>query len=132
MLKLKKINKPKKGNSIKDINWLCESLCLISGRDTDLNSTKIITEILKTISKHKKVYSEDLAKDLNLKLGLINYHIRNLIDSGILIRKNKQIFIKGGSLKESIKEIRTNYLLVLDDIEIIAEEIDSNFGIHNR
>ncbi len=132
MLKLKKINKPEKGSSNKDINWFCKSLCLISGRDIDSNSNKIITRILKTVSKHEKVYSEELARDLDLKLGLINYHIRNLIDSGILIRKNKQIFLRGGSLKEAIKEIRENSLSILEDIEIIAEEIDSSFGINNR
>jgi len=131
-LKLKKINKPKKGNVQKDIDWFCDSLCLSSGRDTEFTSTKIISDILSKISEHEKVFSEGIAEDLDLKQGLVNHHLRNLIDSGIVIREKKQIFIRGGSLKEAIIEMRREALSMFDNIEKIAEEIDNEIGIHNR
>ncbi len=131
-LKLKKINKPKKGDVEKDIDWFCDSLCLSSGRDTEFTSTKIISDILNKISEHEKVFSEEIAKDLGLKQGLVNHHLRNLIDSGIIIRKKKQIFIKGGSLKEAVIEMRRDVLSTFEDIEKMAGEIDNEIGIHNR
>ncbi len=131
-LKLKKINKPKKGAIENDINWLCNSLCLSSGRDTEFTSTKIISDILNKLSENEKVFSEGIANDLGLKQGLVNHHLRNLIDSGIVVREKKQIFIKGGSLKESIIEMRQDVLSMFENIEKMAEEIDENIGIHNR
>ena len=131
-LKLKKINKPKKGDVEKDINWFCDSLCLSSGRDIEFTSTKIISDILNKISKHKKIFSESIAEDLNLKQGLVNHHLRNLIDSGMIVREKKQIFIRGGSLKEAVIEMRRDALAILESIEKMAEEIDGGMGVYNR
>ncbi len=131
-LKIKKINKPKKGDVEEDIGWFCSSLGLCSGRDTEFTSTRIITDILNKIAEDERVFSESIARDVGITQGLVNHHLRNLINAGVLVREKKQISIKGGSLKQAIKEMRRKALNMLEDIEEMAEEIDNELGIENR
>jgi predicted transcriptional regulator len=130
--KLKKVNKPKKGNLDKDVYWLCESLCLSSGRDIGFTAVKIINEVLKNLSNDKRISSEIIAKDLKVSQGLVNHHLRNLIDAGILIRDKNQIFVNGGTLKEAVSTIKREINYVIEDIEQIAEDIDAELGFNNR
>ena len=129
---LKQYNKPTKDNVEKDIKWLCDSFGISSGRDTSFTSNRIVADILKQAAEQKRIFSETIADNLKLGQNLINHHLRNLINSGLIIRERKQILIRGGSLKEAVKEIRKDALRILDSIELIAEEIDEELGIKNR
>ncbi len=131
-IKIKKINKPKKEELDRDITWLCNSLCLSSGRDTEYTSEKIIKNILNKLSKKKKPVSKNIADDLDLTQDLVNYHLRKLIKAGVVVRKKKKITIRGGSLKQAVKEIKRDTKNMLKDIEKIAESIDEKLGIENR
>lgn len=131
-LKLKKIDKPAKGDLEEDITWFCDSLGLSSGRDTESVSNRIMSDILKKVSEQENISSDRIAEDLDVKKGLVNHHLRNLIDSGIIRREKKQILIRGGSLKAAVHEIRRETLNTLEDIEKIAREIDNELGIMSR
>ncbi|HHI04033.1 MAG TPA: ArsR family transcriptional regulator [Candidatus Woesearchaeota archaeon] len=129
---LKQYNKPTKDNVEKDIEWVCDSFGLSSGRDTSFTSNKIVADILEQAAEQKRIFSETIADNLELSQNLINHHLRNLINSGLIIRERKQIFIRGGSLKEAVREIRKDAMRILDSIELMAEEIDEELGIKNR
>lgn len=129
---LKQYNKPTKDNLEKDIEWLCHSFGLSSGRDTSFTSNRIVAEILEQAAEQKRIFSDTIADNLELSQNLINHHLRNLINSGLIVRERKQILIRGGSLKEAVKEIRKDALRILDSIELMAEEIDEELGMKNR
>jgi len=129
---LKQYNRPKEEDVKKDVEWFCDSFGLKSGRDTRDTVNRIVFDILEQASENKRIFSETIAEDLELSQNLINHHLRNLINSGIILRERKQITIRGGSLTEAVKEIRKDALRILDTIEVIAMEIDENLGLKNR
>ncbi|MBI1970163.1 ArsR family transcriptional regulator [Candidatus Woesearchaeota archaeon] len=127
---LRKINKPVQNHLEEDIEWFCDSFCLRTGRDTGRITTLLVTEIL--THQNELSTTELLAQELDMKIGRINHHLRNLVDAGILYRDKRMLFIRGGSMKASVQEIRKDTERILDEIEIIAEEIDRRIGLKNR
>ncbi|MDD3042656.1 MAG: ArsR family transcriptional regulator [Methanosarcinaceae archaeon] len=129
---LKKLEKPSIKNLEDDLYWFCESFGFSSGRDIENTATQIIFSMLENISRDKSISSEGLANDLEIKVSRVNHHLRNLRDSGLLYRENKKIFLRGGSLKAAVLEMRKDTERILDELECIAEEIDAVMGIKNR
>lgn len=128
---LKVINKPSTNNPDHDIEWFCHSLGLCAGRDVDKISTQIITQTLAK-AHNTTISSQLLADELGLSVGRVNHHLRNLIDSGLLQREKCRIVLRGGSLKAAVREIRKDSERILDEVELMAEEIDLKLGLKSR
>lgn len=126
------IEKPKDENLEEDVTWLCNSFGLSSGRDTEKVSTRIMMDMLKMLSEEHRITSELLADSLEVRLARINHHLRNLIDSGIIYRKKRLLYLRGGSLKSAVQEMRKDSERIFDELEIMADEIDKKMGIKNR
>jgi predicted transcriptional regulator len=132
-IRIRAVRKPIRKDPDEDIKWLCGSLGLCSGRDTEELSRKILIGLLQRFAEEKKpIASEDIAFDLKIKQARVNHHIRNLIESGFVYRDKKKIFLRGGSLKSTIEEIKKDTERVFDELINIAEEIDNSVGINNR
>ncbi len=131
-IKLRTLQKPKQKNITEDINWLTNSLCLVSGRDTKRMSSKVLCEALKHIAEHGSTNTEQLAKKLDSTIQRINYHIKSIIQSGLMYREKKQILLRQGSVKGAIEEIRKDANRIFDELEQIAKEIDQDLGFKNR
>lgn len=129
---LRHLEKPHIKSLEEDLLWLCNSFGFSSGRDTENTSTRIIFSLLDKLSNDEITSSEALAEDLEMKISRINHHLRNLNDSGLLYRKKRLIYLRGGSLKAAVKEMRKDSERIFDELESIAEEIDSRVGIKNR
>ena len=128
---IRRIHKPVQKKLGEDIEWFCESFGLSTGRDTQNVATKVVRKIL-TLEPRQTVSSENLAAQLDLSVGRVNHHLRNLIDAGLLYRHKKRLYVRGGSLKAAVQEIRKDTERTLDEIEKIAEEIDSKLGLKSR
>lgn len=126
------IDKPKDENLEEDIAWLCNSFGLSTGRDTEKMATRIMMDMLKMLSVEHRITSESLADNLEVRLSRVNHHLRNLIESGIIYRKKRLIYLRGGSLKAAVQEMRKDSERIFDDLEIMADEIDKKMGIKNR
>ncbi len=129
---LKKIEKPLEKDIVKDINWVCDSFALSSGRDTSSIANKIVAGVIEKLSRNIRISSDMLANDLKITKATVNHHLRNLISSGLIYREKRLIYIRGGSLKAAVEEIRKDANRILDEIESIAEEIDNRFGLRHR
>jgi len=129
---LRHLEKPRVKSLEEDLLWLCNSFGFSSGRDTENTSTRIIFSLLDKLSNNEITSSEALAEDLEMKISRVNHHLRNLNDSGLLYRKKRLIYLRGGSLKAAVKEMRKDSERIFDELEIIAGEIDSRIGIKNR
>jgi predicted transcriptional regulator len=129
---LRNIEKPYVKNLDEDLLWLCDSFGFSSGRDIEKTATKIIFNLVDKLSNNELISSEDLAGDLNITISRVNHHIRNLNDSGLLYRKKRLLYLRGGSLKGAVREMRKDSGRIFDELENIAEEIDSIKGIKNR
>lgn len=129
---LRYLEKPHEQSLEDDLLWLCDSFGFSSGRDTENTATKIVFSLLDKLSNDEIISSEALADDLEIKISRVNHHLRNLNDSGLLYRKKRLIYLRGGSLKAAVKEIRKDSERIFDELESIAEEIDLRIGIKNR
>jgi predicted transcriptional regulator len=128
---LNNMNKPTEGNLYGDITWVGESFGLNFGRDTGSIAMQLFKEIL--TNKQRPIISSNLlAEELNVAIGVVNYHLRNLIDSGLFCREKRLIVLRGGSLKAAVQETRKDTNRIFDKIELIAGEIDEALGIKNR
>jgi len=129
---LRNLEKPQIKSLEEDLLWFCDSFGFSSGRDTENTANRIIFSLLKKNSNDELSSSEFLAEDLDMKISRINHHLRNLNDSGLLYRKKRLIYLRGGSLKAAVKEMRKDSERMFDELENIAEEIDSVMGLKNR
>lgn len=129
---LRHLEKPRVKSLEEDLLWFCNSFGFTSGRDIENISTKIIFALLDKLSNDEVTSSEALAKDLEMKISRVNHHLRNLNDSGLVYRKKRLIYLRGGSLKAAVKEMRKDSERIFDELEYMAEEIDSRIGIKNR
>lgn len=129
---LRNIEKPRIKSLEEDLLWFCDSFGFSSGRDIENTATRIIFSLLDKLSNEEETSSETLAGDLDIKVSRVNHHLRNLNDSGLLYRKKRLIYLRGGSLKAAVREMRKDSERILDELENAAEEIDSIIGIKNR
>lgn len=126
------LEKPREKTLEKDIYWLCDSFGLSSGRDVDNMATRIVMTLLDNISENERISSEMIAESLNINLSRVNHHLRNLINSGLIYREKRRLYLRGGSLKAAVQEMRKDSERMFDELESIAAEIDQQMGIRNR
>jgi predicted transcriptional regulator len=129
---LKHLEKPHIKNLEGDLLWFCDSFGFSSGRDTERTATKIIFSLLDKLSQEQDISSDVLAGELEINTSRVNHHLRNLNDSGLLYRNKRRIFLRGGSLKAAVREMRMDSERILDELELMAEEIDAIMGLKNR
>ena len=129
---LRNIEKPLIRSLDEDLLWFCDSFGFSSGRDVEKTAMKIIFSLVDKLSNNEVTSSEDLAGDLNITISRVNHHIRNLNDSGLLYRKKRLLYLRGGSLKAAVREMRKDSERIFDELEDIAQEIDSIKGMKNR
>ena len=130
---LVKLEKPREKKLDQDIHWLCNSFGLSSGRDTENLATKIVIDLLEQMSDNEeKVSSEKIAESLEVTPSRVNHHVRNLINSGLLYRERRKLYLRGGSLKAAVQEMRKDSERIFNELEEIAEEIDRQVGLKNR
>lgn len=126
------IEKPAEKDLEKDIHWFCDSFGLSSGRDVEDISKKIVMDLLSNLARNEGVTSEMLASSLDINLSRVNHHLRNLIGSGLVYRRKKMLYLRGGSLKAAVREMRKDSERIFDELEKIAEEIDDEVGLRSR
>lgn len=126
------LEKPREQNLEDDIRWLCDSFGMSSGRDTENIATRVFMDMLRMLSEEDRVTSECIAGNLDVRLARVNHHLRNLIDSGMIYRRKRLLYLRGGSLKAAVQEMRKDSERIFDELEIMAEEIDRKMGLKNR
>ena len=129
---LNNIQKPAKINLKQDIEWLGESFGFSAGRDTERITAMILEKALKEIADNGTTSTEQLSDDLNLEIQRVNYHLRTLIDSGFLYREKRLIYLRQGSVKAAVEEMRRDANRIFDELTKVAGDIDNKLGIKTR
>ncbi len=127
------LEKPREKKLEEDIHWFCNSFGLSSGRDTENIATQIIHDLLQQISKREdRISSDAIADNLDVNISRVNHHIRNLINAGLVYRQKRALYLRGGSLKAAVQEMRKDSERMFQELEEMAEEIDEQMGLRNR
>ena len=127
------LEKPREKRLEEDIRWFCDSFGLSSGRDTENVATQIVLDLLQQLAENQeKISSDIIAQSIEVNQSRVNHHIRNLISSGLIYREKRGLYIRGGSLKAAVQEMRKDSERIFQELEEIAEEIDEQMGLKNR
>ena len=121
---------PRKRKVTDEIKWICNSLGFSSGRDIEDTSFKIMNELLLHFKKSEIVSSEELSKSLKLDTPCINHHLRNFVNSGVIIREKRKVALRGRSLTSAIEEIQKDCDRMFEKIIAISKEIDKEFKFY--
>ncbi len=112
-----------------DIDWLCESLGLVAGRDTARVSPRIVKILL---HGDEMMTSESIAQALELETQRVLYHLRSLIGAGLLVRQSRQIALRHGSMTGAVGEIRRDAERIFDRLLAVARDVDQDLGLEHR
>ena len=128
---LRNLRKPESDTS-NESDCMCESLGLRRGRDTEHVTKKLLRHLLEKTAGKEPMSSEEMANDLSMDVQRVNYHLRNLIDAGFVYREKRQIFLRDGSVKDTIEELRKDTNRVFDRLAAVGEDIDRSLGIEEK
>lgn len=127
------LEKPREKRLEEDIRWFCNSFGLSSGRDTENLATQIVHDLLQQLSEQEeKISSDAIAENLDVNHSRVNHHVRNLIKAGLIYREKRTLYLRGGSLKAAVQEMRKDSERIFQQLEQMAEEIDEQIGLKNR
>jgi predicted transcriptional regulator len=129
---VKLVEKPKEKVVEEDIQWMCDSFGFCAGRDTNMTTPRIVSTLLERFADDVGVASDIVANDLAISSALVNHHVRQLMSSGLVYRERKLIFLRGGSLKAAVEEMRKDANRLFDEISDMAQEIDNAVGLRSR
>jgi predicted transcriptional regulator len=129
---LRNLQRPNEIDVADDIEWLGNSFGFSAGRDTDRITARILQSVLQEVASGGSTSTENIAEDLDLSIQRVNYHLRTLMDAGFLFREKRLIFVRQGSVKSAIEEMRRDANRIFDNLSRIGEEIDEELGFRNR
>lgn len=129
---LKNIEQPRRKNVNEDLSWICDSMGFSSGRDIEFTAIRIFDDIVNDIARRQDITSQAIATDLDITVNAVNHHVRNFVASGFLVRRKNIIYLRGGSVKRTILEIKRDADRMFEDLLLIAEEVDRKLKIENR
>jgi len=129
---LRNLQRPNEVDVADDIEWLGNSFGFSAGRDTEKVTSRILKNVLQEVSSEGSTSTENIAEDLDLSIQRVNYHLRTLIDAGFLFREKRLIFVRQGSVKSAVEEMRRDANRIFDNLSRIGDEIDEALGFRNR
>ena len=80
----------------------------------------------------KALSSDEIAYRSNLSRGTVVHHLNRLIESGLVVNHDNRYILRVDNLEELIEEIKKNVLKTLEDLRIIAEDLDVEVGLLRR
>lgn len=126
---IQNVDKPR-ANKVKDeVKWVCDSLGLMSGRDLDDISFKIMYELLDLFSEDNLISTDEVARSLKIESPRVNHHVRSLMESGIILREKRKIALRGGSLSAAIEEMRRDSDMMFARLLEVSKKIDEAFDL---
>ena len=104
------------------------SLGLFNLRDKDKSCFRIFIVLLKNIKKDG-LSSDELALKTKLTRGTVVHHLNKLMDSGIVINHRNKYIINVDNIHGLIEIIKKNVNKTLDDLDVVAKELDKRLGL---
>lgn len=124
------IQRPIESNLNKELQIFGGSLGFFGIRDKDKSCFRIFIELVKNARQGYLVSSDELAYTLGLTRGTVIHHINKLMDARIVIVQNNRYVLRESNLVSLIEELRADLNKQLDELQLIAEDIDRKLELH--
>lgn len=126
---LAEIKKPKEEGVDSDILWMCECLGIITPRDRDRTSTKVLKVMLRAAKEEEHLSSDDIAERVGITRGTAVHHIKRYMRSGIIIKQHTTYELRTHCLRDTLDEIELDMERTIKRMKQLAEEIDEELGL---
>ncbi|MFA5141420.1 MAG: helix-turn-helix domain-containing protein [Candidatus Woesearchaeota archaeon] len=123
------MHKPRVSDVNKELQWFGSSLGLFGLRDKDSSCFRVFIELLKARKMRSPLSSDEIAERTSLSRGTVIHHINRLMDSGIIIVIRNKYMLRSDNLKELISELKRDTESAWNNLQNIADEIDSKLGL---
>ena len=100
-------------------------LGMFNKRDKESSCFRIFVHLLK---ERDYLSSEQLAQRSNLSRATVIHHISRLIDSGLVMKKEKGYFLRFNSLEDLTREIEKDVSLTFKKLREMSKRIDEEMG----
>jgi len=132
IITIRDIEKPLKPDMVQDILWVCKSFGFVSSRDIEETAGKIFHSIILATHEGKELTSEAIAEKSDVTRGTALFHLKDYIDSGLVIQKKTKYTLRRRSISGTIEEIEVDAQKMLNNIKIIARELDARLKLYER
>lgn len=118
-----------KANLNDQLQWFGSSLGLFGLRDKDKSCFRIFITLMSTAKSKKQISSDEIAEKLGLTRGTVVHHLNKLMDAGIVIKERKGYILRRDSIEATIKEINHDINRSIEELTLIAQNLDKALGI---
>lgn len=129
---VKKLREPVNKQLDQDIEWICNSLGFLTPRDQDKTAFKILKALIKSATKGEGMTSEELSRFVEPTVGSVIYHLKKLMNAGLVVKLDSRYELRMNSFLKTIEEMEKEIATTLTDIKMIAKDIDDRVGLAHR
>ncbi len=122
---IRAVSKPDEGNPQAITDWFLESFNL-SGKD-DTPERKMFGTIVNNSLQGIGTTSKGLSTELKQPLSTVIYNLNKFIDSGLVVRKGREYFLRGSDFQSTIQEIQAEMFAEFNRMMQFASKLDELF-----
>ena len=122
------LDAPFDDSPIEYIEWVCESLGIVTGRDVNKTAITLFRVIVEKSDYRYGISSTDLAEELSMSRGAVINQLNKLIECGLIRKSGRNYTLRGGNLTRTMREIRGDFDRLFERLEKAATYMDNCFG----
>jgi predicted transcriptional regulator len=129
---VKKLREPVEKKLDEDIEWVCTSLGFVTPRDQDKTALRILKALIVSAKDNEGLTSEELTDYVKPTIGSVIYHLKKLMNAGLVVKMDSNYELRMNSFLKTIEEMEKEVFIALADIKKIASDIDKKVGLEHR
>lgn len=106
-------------------NWFFEAFDLSGKGDTPERA--MFSTIVSNSLKGNGTTSKELSAELELPLSTVIYNLNKFIDSGLVVRKGREYYLRASDFESTIQEIQAQMVLEFNRMMQFASKLDELF-----
>lgn len=122
------LDAPFDDSPVEYMEWVCESLGIVTGRDVNKTAITIFRVIVEKSDNRYGISSTDLAEELSMSRGAVINQLNKLIECGLIRKSGRSYTLRGGNLTRTMMEIRGDFDRLFERLEKAATYMDNCFG----
>lgn len=122
------LDAPFEDSPVEYMEWVCESLGIVTGRDVNRTATTLFRIIVEKSDYRCGISSTELAEELSMSRGAVINQLNKLIECGLIRKSGRNYTLRGGNLTRTMMEIRGDFDRLFERLEKAATYMDNCFG----
>lgn len=116
------VNRPRVRKTDGELDWLCR--CLGIDPESDRLAYGIFRKLMDASRRNQGVRTIEITKKANVTQAAVVYHMNTFLRSGIVVRKGREYFLRGGTLEETMNELEADMTRRMRMLREMARKID--------